>query len=141
MLTLPLLTLRVFGGNVDEPHVEEGGEDEGEEGDSGAPYQVQDGPEVRKRLRDEQQAEDGHGAEQHALPVKCCKEIQKLEHLYPFYSQLFISLEGLSTLEKKHPDTLSEGYDAHPVLCDIPLQMVMAVWRPFCFNSNFLGQV
>ena len=25
--------------------------------------------------------------------------------------------------------------------CDSPLQIVMAVWRPFCLNSNFLGRV
>jgi hypothetical protein len=32
---------------------------------------------------------------------------------------------------------LSEGNAAHPVRCDIPLQMVMAVWHPFYLNSNF----
>ncbi len=33
---------------------------------------------------------------------------------------------------------LSEGNAAHPVGCDSPLQIVMAVWQPFCLNSNFL---
>jgi hypothetical protein len=84
MLTLPLLTLGVFGGHVDEPHVEEGWEDEGEKGDGGAAHQVQDGPEVGQRLRDEQQAEYGHGAKQHSLPVECCKETSKVEGLNPF---------------------------------------------------------
>jgi hypothetical protein len=36
---------------------------------------------------------------------------------------------------------LSEGNAAHPVGCDSPLQILMAVWRPFCLNSNFLGHV
>jgi hypothetical protein len=26
-------------------------------------------------------------------------------------------------------------------MCDSPLQIVMAVWRPFCLNLNFLGRV
>ncbi len=42
---------------------------------------------------------------------------------------------------KKFPDMLSEGNAAHPVGCDSPLQIVMAVWRPFCLNSNFPGWV
>ena len=36
---------------------------------------------------------------------------------------------------------LSEGNAAPPVGCDSPLQIVMAVWRPFCLNLNFLGRV
>jgi hypothetical protein len=28
-----------------------------------------------------------------------------------------------------------------PVGCDSPLQIVMADWRLFCLNSNFLGRV
>jgi hypothetical protein len=36
---------------------------------------------------------------------------------------------------------LSEGNAALPVGCDIPLQIVIAVWRPFSLNLNFLGQV
>jgi hypothetical protein len=36
---------------------------------------------------------------------------------------------------------LSEGNDALPVGCDSPLQIVMAVWHPFCLNFNFLGWV
>jgi hypothetical protein len=36
---------------------------------------------------------------------------------------------------------LSEGNAAPPVGCDSPLQIEMAVWRPFCLNSNFLGRV
>ncbi len=36
---------------------------------------------------------------------------------------------------------LSAGHAALPVGCDSPLQIVMAVWRPFCLNSNFLGPV
>ncbi len=39
---------------------------------------------------------------------------------------------------KKRPDMLSEGNAAHPVGCDSTLQTVMAVWQPFCLNSNFL---
>jgi hypothetical protein len=30
---------------------------------------------------------------------------------------------------------------ALPVGCDGPLQIVMAVWRPFCLNFNFLGRM
>jgi hypothetical protein len=134
MLTVPLLTLWVFGGHVDEPHVEEGGEDEGEKGDGGAAHQVQDGPEVGQRLRDEQQAEYGHRAEQHALPVECCKETLKLELLIPF---LFIKNKWVSPLLKKRPDMLSEGNAAHPVRCDSPLQIVMAVWPPFFLIQTF----
>ncbi len=52
---------------------------------------------------------------------------------------LFISSEGFSTLERC-PVMLSEGNAAHPIGCDSPLQIVMAVWRPFCLNSNFLDQ-
>jgi hypothetical protein len=29
---------------------------------------------------------------------------------------------------------------AHPGGCGSPLQIVMAVWCPFCLNSNFLGR-
>jgi hypothetical protein len=36
---------------------------------------------------------------------------------------------------------LEEGIAALPVGCDSPLQIVMAVWRPFCLNLNFLGRV
>jgi hypothetical protein len=54
--------------------------------------------------------------------------------------RLLTSSEGFSTLEKC-PDMLSEGNAAHPVGCDSPVQIVMAVWRPFCLNSNFLGRV
>ncbi len=54
---------------------------------------------------------------------------------------LFISSEGFSTLWKKCPDILSEGNAALTVGCDSPLQIVMAVWRPFCLNLNFLGRV
>ncbi len=36
---------------------------------------------------------------------------------------------------------LSEGNAANPFGCDSPLQVVMAVWRPFCLNSNFLGRL
>ncbi len=58
---------------------------------------------------------------------------------FPVHNKrLFISSEGFSTLEKT-PDMLSEGDAAHPVGCDSPLQIVMAVWSPFCLNSNFLG--
>ncbi len=32
---------------------------------------------------------------------------------------------------------LSEGNAAHPVGCGSPLQIVMAVWRPFCWIQNF----
>jgi hypothetical protein len=38
---------------------------------------------------------------------------------------------------KKHPDILSEGNAASPMGCDSPLQKEMAVWCPFCLNSNF----
>ncbi len=54
---------------------------------------------------------------------------------------LFISSEDFSPLEKKCPDKLSEGNAAHPVRCGSSLQIVMAVWRPFCLISNFLGGV
>jgi hypothetical protein len=100
LLTVPLLALWVFGGHVDEPHVKEGGEDEGEEGDGGAAHQVQDGPEVGQSLRDEQKAEYGDRAEQHSLPVECCKETIKLERLNHFFviknKRLFILSEGFS---------------------------------------------
>jgi hypothetical protein len=43
--------------------------------------------------------------------------------------------------EKKRPDLLSEGSAALQVRCDSPLQIVMAVWRPFCLNLNFLGRL
>ncbi len=76
-----MLTLWVFRRHVDEPHIEKGWEDEGEKGDSGTAHQVQDGPEVGQRFRDEQQAEYGHGAKQHSFPVECCKETIKLERL------------------------------------------------------------
>ncbi len=42
---------------------------------------------------------------------------------------------------KKRPYMLSEVNAASPVECDSPLQIEMAVWRPFCLNSNFLGRV
>jgi hypothetical protein len=42
---------------------------------------------------------------------------------------------------KKCPDMLSEGNAASPLGCDSPLQKEMAVWRPFCLNSKFLGRV
>jgi hypothetical protein len=42
---------------------------------------------------------------------------------------------------KKPPDMLSESNAVHPAGCDSPLQIVMAVWRPFCLNSNFPGRV
>jgi hypothetical protein len=36
---------------------------------------------------------------------------------------------------------LSEGNAVYPMGRDIPLQIVLAGWRPFCLNSNFLGRV
>jgi hypothetical protein len=55
---------------------------------------------------------------------------------------LLLSSESFSTLEKKaQKSCVSEGNAAHPVGSDSPLQIVMAVWRPFCLNSNFLGRV
>ncbi len=39
------------------------------------------------------------------------------------------------------PDMLSEVNAAHPFGCDSPLEIVMAVWHLFWFNSNFLGRV
>jgi len=53
--------------------------------------------------------------------------------------RLFISSEGFSTLEKKRPDILSEGNAALPVRCDIPLQIVMAFWPPFCYKFELFG--
>ncbi len=50
-------------------------------------------------------------------------------------------IRGLLHPWKKRPDMLSEGNAALPVGCDSTLQIVMAVWRPFCLNSNFLGRV
>jgi hypothetical protein len=61
--------------------------------------------------------------------------------LFIKYKRLFISSQGFSTLEKKHPDMSSKGNAAHPVGFDSPWQIVMAVWRPFCLYSNFLGGV
>ena len=55
---------------VSEPHVEEGGEDEGEQGDRGGPDQVQDRAEAWDRLGDEQQTENGEGPEGATLPVE-----------------------------------------------------------------------
>jgi hypothetical protein len=70
IIYLPLLPFLVVYSHVDEPHVEEGGEDEGEKGDGGAAHQVQDGPEVGDGLRDEEQAQHNQGAEHHSLPIK-----------------------------------------------------------------------
>jgi hypothetical protein len=36
---------------------------------------------------------------------------------------------------------LSEGNAVLPVGCDSTLQIIMAVWRPFCLNLSFLGRV
>lgn len=55
---LPLLPIRVLRGHVCQPHIEEGGEDKGEEGDCGPAHQVQDRSKVGKGLRDEEKAED-----------------------------------------------------------------------------------
>jgi hypothetical protein len=44
--------------------------------------------------------------------------------------QLFISSEGFSALEK-NAVMFSEDNAAHPVGCDNPLQIVMAVWHTF----------
>jgi hypothetical protein len=61
------------------------------------------------------------------------KQLAELNHFLSIKNnQLFISPEGLSTLR---PDMLSEGNAAHTVGCDSRLQIVMAVWRPFCLNS------
>jgi hypothetical protein len=35
----------------------------------------------------------------------------------------------------------SEGNAAHPVGCDSPLQIVLAVWRTFFFKFELPGQV
>ncbi len=70
IIHLPLFPFLVVYSHVDEPHVEEGGEDEGEEGNGGAPNQVQDGPEVGDGLGDEEQAQNNQGAEHHSLPVE-----------------------------------------------------------------------
>ncbi len=67
---LPLFPFLVFYSHVDEPHVEEGGEDEGEKGDGGAAHQVQDGPEVGDGLRDEEQGQNNQGPENHSLPIE-----------------------------------------------------------------------
>ncbi len=83
-------------------------------------------------------------------PYRCSKkywvptsgQITDRQHISPFFfiknKRLFISSVGFSTLEKKRPDMLAEGYAAYPFGCDSPLQIVMAVCRPFCLNSNFL---
>jgi hypothetical protein len=55
--------------------------------------------------------------------------------------QLFTSLEGFSTLEK---NALIRYQRAMlPILLGVTAlwSIVMAVWRSFCFNSNFLGRV
>ncbi len=52
--------------------------------------------------------------------------------------RLFISSE-VSPLQR--PNMLSECNAAHPVGCDSTLKIEMAVWRPFCLNSYFLGRV
>jgi hypothetical protein len=54
------------------------------------------------------------------------------DHLY---------LQRVSPPLKNRPDMLSEGSAAHPLGCDSPIQIVIAVWRPFCLNSNFLCRV
>jgi hypothetical protein len=56
----------------------------------------------------------------------------------PYSSNLYH--ERVSPPLKKRHDMLSEGNASLPVGCDSPLQIVMAVWGPFCFNFNFLGQ-
>ncbi len=55
--------------------------------------------------------------------------------------RLFMSSEGFFDLEKKCHDVFSQANAARPVGCDSPLQIVMAVWRTFFFNLNFLGRV
>jgi hypothetical protein len=64
----------------------------------------------------------------------------------PFFfiknEHLLLSSDSFSTLEKKAQKCyVSEGNAAHPVGSDSPLPIVMAVWRPYCLNSNFLGRV
>ncbi len=56
-------------------------------------------------------------------------------------NRIYLYYHRVSPPLKKGPDMLSEGNAAHPVGCDSPLHIVMAVWRPFCLNSNFLGLV
>jgi hypothetical protein len=62
---------------------------------------------------------------QTAVPRDTCKTCSFLQYTNPFLfiknKQLFISSEGFSALA------------THPVGCDNPLQIVMAVWR-FCFK-------
>ena len=56
--------------------------------------------------------------------------------------RLFISSEGFPTLEKNALICYQRAMlPIHAVGCDRPLQIVMAVWRPFCWNSNLLGRV
>ena len=67
-----------------EAHVEEGGEDEGEQGDGGSPNQVQNWPKAWHRLGNEQQAEDWERSEGAALPV----EIWRNQYVLPKGGQI-----------------------------------------------------
>jgi hypothetical protein len=67
-LSVPLFPCWVLRGRIDEPHVEEGGEDEGEEGDCGATHQVQEHGEVGHGGAHKQQHQHHQGTERHPLP-------------------------------------------------------------------------
>jgi hypothetical protein len=62
---------------------------------------------------------------------------------YPFLfiknKRLIISSEGFFGLVKKNRDMFSEGNAAHPVRCDSPLQIVMAVWRIYFILFELAG--
>jgi hypothetical protein len=66
--SVPLFPCWILRGRVDESHVEEGWEDEGEESNSGAAHQVQEHGEVGHGGAHKQQHQHHQGAERHPLP-------------------------------------------------------------------------
>lgn len=66
----PFSPVLVVGAGVAEPHVEVGWHDEGEEGDRARADEVEDVAEAWNRLRDEQEDDNAHGAEEATLPVE-----------------------------------------------------------------------
>jgi hypothetical protein len=74
-------------------------------------------------------------SQQSRLPAASCNLS------YPSKIIDYLYHQWVSTPLKKRPDMLSDGNVALPVGCDSLLQIVMAVWRSFCLNLNFLGRV
>ncbi len=70
-------------------------------------------------------------------------QFHPLQNINPSYSSKingFLYHQMVTPPLKKRPDMLSEGKAALHVGCDSPVQIVMAVWRPFCLNLNFLDR-